>query len=56
MIEIFLIFIALVGTPLVLSLPFYAYTSYRDWKDKEAQQIINKLRGIHETDWLNGFG
>jgi len=53
MIEIFLIFSALIVAPLCVSFPFYVYTSYKDSKDREAQRIIDRLRGIDRrlTDW-----
>lgn len=53
MIELFLIFALLVGTPIILSMPFYAYNRYRDLKDEEALDIIDKLKGInrHKVDW-----
>jgi hypothetical protein len=51
--EIFLIFVILVGSPLLISLPFYAYNRYGDLKEDEAQRIIDKLCGIDRSkgDW-----
>jgi hypothetical protein len=52
MIEIFLIFAALVATPMLISFPFYVRNIYRDMKEKEAQEIMDRLRGIPRgTDW-----
>lgn len=53
MIEVFLILAALIVAPLCVSFPFYVYTSYRDSKDREADRIIDILRGINRNigDW-----
>jgi hypothetical protein len=50
-VEIFLIFAVIFVSPTLVAMPFYMVSLYKDKKEREAQLIIDTLRGPGPGRW-----